>query len=660
MVKKKMLHCIMSLSFVLTLTIGGNSAHVIAAENARTVEYENGTYVETYPEEDSPEVEVLQSGENEKTKLDTPTNLRWGENWSGEWDGVQDAQGHYYLELYKDGEVIYSCGYSGWSENIVSVWLSDEIEESGTYKFRVMAMNEYDKDHFENSDWSDFSEERVYIRPDKALGTTVAHWDKETPGRIYFENVDKAGGYYIRLYKENEDGEKRCIYGTCSISSTYTFEAGTEGTENLSATIERYGEGRYYVTIKALSGNIDEIANGVVGEFSDVLDTNINAAKVSERISKAVEEATTTEEAVNTIKADNSLKELALAMQTNENTLNQIEQLEKDYIREKGIAVQVNVQNDSKSIIDQKEVSMVGAGMNAEAGNITLDISQPAKKEYVSSQHYANSVQLDIKLLHDNEKIHALTMPVTVTMPIPDGIDISRLVILHYKEDGTFETVNLKTNGDGTVTFTVTHFSTFVFAQNTVDVSTVFRDVKSTDWWYSAVQYAYANGLMTGKSADTFDPAGKLTRDQFVQVLYSHSGKPNTTAANKFPDVKEDGWYRNAVLWANEKGVVAGNGDGTFGVGKDISREALALMLYKYAGLNNYNLNSDQGVIEQFADGAKVSTWAQEALDWAVTQGIMSGKGTGGDLSTYKLDPQGSATRAECAAMMRMLLTNNE
>lgn len=188
-------------------------------------------------------------------------------------------------------------------------------------------------------------------------------------------------------------------------------------------------------------------------------------------------------------------------------------------------------------------------------------------------------------------------------------------------------------------------------------VEDVFSDIKATDWYVYAVQYAYDNGLMQGKG-EKFQPNNSLKREEFVQILYSNSGKPAVSVKNKFSDVKND-WYTNAVLWANEVGVASGKKDGTFGVGKEISRQDLALMLYKYAVLNNYDLTTESGLVDQYSDAKKVESYAKTALDWAITQGIMSGKGTGTDPATLRLDPAGKATRAECATMMMKLLKKN-
>ena len=191
------------------------------------------------------------------------------------------------------------------------------------------------------------------------------------------------------------------------------------------------------------------------------------------------------------------------------------------------------------------------------------------------------------------------------------------------------------------------------------NVTNTFNDIKETDWWINAVQYAYDNNIMAG-TGESFKPNNKLTREQFVQVLYNHSKTPDIAGVeNNFPDLKENQWYTNAVLWANKNDIASGNANGTFGIGKNITREQLALMLYKYAILQDYDVTIDEGLIDQYSDGTKVSDWATEALNWAVTQGIISGKGSGNDRSHYRLDPQGTATRAECASMMMKLLSKN-
>jgi len=185
-------------------------------------------------------------------------------------------------------------------------------------------------------------------------------------------------------------------------------------------------------------------------------------------------------------------------------------------------------------------------------------------------------------------------------------------------------------------------------------VSDIFSDVKEDAWYFNAVQFVYDNNIMAGKG-DMFKPNSSITRGEFARVLFNHSGAKaeDITIANTFPDVEEGKWYTNAILWAKQNNIANGNGDGTFGVNNDIQRQQVAVMLYKYAQLRNYDITiADTAAIDGYVDAQKVQPWAKEAMNWAVSQGIMNGKGG-------KLDPAGKATRAECASMIKKLLEKN-
>ena len=189
-----------------------------------------------------------------------------------------------------------------------------------------------------------------------------------------------------------------------------------------------------------------------------------------------------------------------------------------------------------------------------------------------------------------------------------------------------------------------------------------FADVNENSWQYTPVAYVVDCGLMAGKGTDTrgniiFDPNSPITREEFVQVLYNADGKPTVTLANPYKDVTNT-WYTNAVLWAKSVDIANGTPDGSFGIGKNITRQDLAMMLYKYAKLNMLSLYIRADEIGKYADGGLVSAYAKTAMDWAVTNKVLSGKGSAGaDISTFRLDPTGTATRAECAAMLKNFMT---
>lgn len=121
----------------------------------------------------------------------------------------------------------------------------------------------------------------------------------------------------------------------------------------------------------------------------------------------------------------------------------------------------------------------------------------------------------------------------------------------------------------------------------------------------------------------------------------------------KFSDVADEKWYTSPIIWTYESGIVSGYGNGKFGVSNNVTREQLAKMLYAYAQFKGCDMTFNEKAIDSYGDSSKVSSWAKTAMNWAISKGIMSGKGNAGaDLSTYKLDPLGTATRAECASMI--------
>ena len=183
-------------------------------------------------------------------------------------------------------------------------------------------------------------------------------------------------------------------------------------------------------------------------------------------------------------------------------------------------------------------------------------------------------------------------------------------------------------------------------------VQSIFKDVKEDAWYVPHVQYAYDKDLMTGKKANIFAPNANLLREEFTQIIYKNEGKPELTVTdNPFADVK-NAWYKDSVLWAKENGIVSGKSADRFGIGKNITREELALMLYKYAQYKNCDISVKASTdLSGYTDVDKVSGWALTAVKWSVERGIISGKGNA--TTGYRIDPGKGATRAECAAMMK-------
>ena len=173
-----------------------------------------------------------------------------------------------------------------------------------------------------------------------------------------------------------------------------------------------------------------------------------------------------------------------------------------------------------------------------------------------------------------------------------------------------------------------------------------YEDVNMTDWHYDAVEYAYRNGIMTGINPTTFAPNDPLARAQFAVILHRLNGTPAMDYADRFHDVGAGIWYTDAILWAADTDVVTGYSNGNFGPSDYINREQMALMMYRYAGYKGYD-TSARADFGSYQDAANVSDFAKEAMQWAVGEGIITGK-----YQETQLDPQGNATRAECATIM--------
>jgi len=406
-----------------------------------------------------------------KTQLAAPTGLQWGEktaeneNWNivipefaVTWNAVENAD-TYRVTYYRDGNRIGSERTSGivGQEIVTGRFTMERFTESGAYQFSVQSLASQDSDTFADSEQSELSPVYNYVKPEAALGEVTCYWSDTMPGTICWQKVEGAVRYSAALY----------LYDEATDSDRLLLRTNTGEMEcDYSYAFERYGAGKYRCTIRALSSDIATLANGAEGGFSEYYDTTIAADTVSSIIGNAMGNGTA-REALETIRSEIDNVSLRIAMQTDDTVLNQIKNLESAYAAEQGITVNAPVvSEEAGAYVKADAVSVVGAGLNATAGQeVRLEVSVPAEKEELSDSYYGNRILLDIQLKRNGESVHELDTPVTITLPLPDGLDAGKLVILHYSENGNFERVNFRMTGDGMVTFTVGRFSTFAFAE---------------------------------------------------------------------------------------------------------------------------------------------------------------------------------------------------
>lgn len=172
-----------------------------------------------------------------------------------------------------------------------------------------------------------------------------------------------------------------------------------------------------------------------------------------------------------------------------------------------------------------------------------------------------------------------------------------------------------------------------------------FTDVKDGDWYEADVRYVYDNKLMNGVSDTAFGAQDATTRGMIATIFHRLAGSPETGEKLVFTDVSPDAWYQHAVCWAKQTGVMAGYSNDIFAPDDAVTREQLAAIFCNHAKLNGSDIGAN-GDLTTFTDAAQVSDWAQDSVEWAVAKGIIGGK------DGNRLDPQGTATRAEISAMI--------
>lgn len=292
-----------------------------------------------------------------------------------------------------------------------------------------------------------------------------------------------------------------------------------------------------------------------------------------------------------------------------------------------------------------------GSSASLEAEEIQITTREITLKTDGKADGYRESVTLEVSIHPEEISKDALLWKSSDTN------------VVNIRPDGTI--IAGITEGTATVTVTCDNAKAEVTVHTVLDnidpidppqSELPYKDVKQGDWYYDYIYDAYEKSLMTGLDKITFGPNENLARAQFATILYRMEESPEVTYSETFPDVHSNQWYTSSVIWANQEGIVTGySNNGYFGTGDNINREQLATMMYRYANFKEYN-TEEKVDFSKFKDASKVNGFAKEAMQWAVGTGIITGKDNG-----TRLDPQGSATRAECATIIsRFLKQYNE
>lgn len=247
----------------------------------------------------------------------------------------------------------------------------------------------------------------------------------------------------------------------------------------------------------------------------------------------------------------------------------------------------------------------------------------------------------DVGVEPDVLRISAPVKNAAVEIPVTGDAKHADVLILNG--DGTYSTnENTVKSDDSVITMLPDTSAALILLKKPP-----FTDIAHSNWYYSGVAYAYHHGLMGGTSATKFSPGSSADRAMLVTILWRVEGQPQSAQTLSFSDVAAGKYYSDAVLWAAEQEIVTGSG-GKFSPTAKITRETLAVMLYRYAAYQGADV-SGRAELSAYSDSAKVSAWAKDAMAWAVKEGLITG-------SNGKLNPAGTASRAELAVILMRFL----
>ncbi len=272
-------------------------------------------------------------------------------------------------------------------------------------------------------------------------------------------------------------------------------------------------------------------------------------------------------------------------------------------------------------------------------------LSQDVQNIINQSTVYDFTMMIGTRTISNFENVGQVT--VSIKYDLKSGENTEKVILYYLNDDGKPEIVmNARYDEKtGKITFMPKHFSKYAAVYSKV----TFSDIEKPTWAKIKIEALAARGIVAGVEDNKFNPYGNVTRAQFIQMLIKAFELNDSSASTTFNDVKAGTWYYNSIATAQKLGIVSGKKDGNFGVTDQISRQDMAVMLYKTAKLAKVNLGSKS--VNQFTDKDKISGYAIEAVEAMQEAGIVSGVGSG----SYA--PMNKSTRAEASTIIYNLFS---
>lgn len=505
-------------------------------------------------------------------KLETPV-VRWSTEREAlpEWSTVENSGGKYKVEAYLNGERIYrSTHHTGVIGN-EREWLKaggfvSYVEDSGSYTFKVQALG--DGENTEDSEWSELSETWEFANPSiefeplKSLkwdGTSAVWEYSESKAMEMYE--DYILGCELTLFGVTADGDEDQL----------VTHHGLDGTEYDQAEwiIDEDGE---YVKFGLSARIISNTPSVILHSEEITASTYYNVVDENADIKNALDEILATDSDAVIASAPNALakdiKKLQVAMQTDESVVERVADLEATYVDLMGIETDIQVSEDVSDEMDKNKIKLVGLGLNADVDSdeVTFHVTKPEKEVMVDEKAYKDTIQFDFGLTGAVKK---LNVPIQITVPIPEKINAEHFAIIHCHKDGTLEEIDPFTmiidEEERTVTFTVTSFSTFVFANyaetddndKTPDTDTVKKPSYSRD------DNDDDNDYVSAVAEPKFVPSaeGQWCQDEKGWWFKLSDGRWPSNGWAILPWSNENAWYFFDAEGYMQTGWVFWNGD---------------------------------------------------------------------------------------------------
>lgn len=289
----------------------------------------------------------------------------------------------------------------------------------------------------------------------------------------------------------------------------------------------------------------------------------------------------------------------------------------------------IDTNGNKTEVIENNDGSSVTTVTNKDGSGLKTTVDTNGKVEIEATITENNSTLPIASVNTTSNNTITVNMPSTSKVEIPvKNVDINTVAVL-VKADGTEEIIKTSITTENGISVTLNDGDTIKI----IDNSKEFTDVNSDFWGENAVNFVTSREIFNGTGENTFSPNTAMTRAMIVTVLARLNGVDTSTG---------DIWYEVGQKWAIENGISDG-----LNMNENLTREQLAVMLYRYSG--NPTVSED---LTNFTDNANISSWATDAMNWAVNTGLISGMGDG------TLNPQGEATRAQVATILMRFISN--